>query len=158
MPLNLEILLALSVGPDSIFSTAIFIICCLVALIVLFIEKSTGSSALLEYDDEDDDDAVVVAVDVVIEVAVVVEEVEKEVGFAPNDEVKFVEILLEHLHMFIPDGLLFDFSEKASSITLSRVSWGREIYGTTPSFACCEVDSLLLILFVCIELFVVFVV
>jgi len=93
-------------------------ICCRVALIVRLIEKSTGSSTLVEYDV--DDGGVVV-------------EVEKEVGVTPNDEVKFVEILLEHLHMFMPVGLLFDFSEKASSITLSRVSWSREIYGTTPS-------------------------
>lgn len=48
-----------------------------------------------------------------------------------------VVILLELLHMFIPDGLSFDFSEKASSITLSRVSWSREMYGIVPSFVCC---------------------
>lgn len=128
MPFILEVPLALSVGPDNIFSTRLLIICCLVALIVLFIEKSTGSSTLVvEYDDDD-------------------VEVEKEVGFKPIDEVKFVEALLELLHMFIPDGLLFDFSEKASSITLSRVSWSREMYGTTPSLAC-EVGSLFVELF-----------
>ena len=126
MPFILEALLAISVGPDNIFSTRLLIICCLVALIVLFIEKSTGSSTLVEYDDD--------------------VEVEKEVELTPIDEVKFVEILLELLHMFIPDGLLFDFSEKASSITLSRVSWSREMYGTTPSFAC-EGGSLFVELF-----------
>lgn len=111
MPLILGKLLLFSDGPDNIFSTRLLIICCLVALIVLFIEKSTGSSILVECADVEDD--------------------ENEVGLVPIDVVKFVEVLLEHLHVLLPDGLLLDSSEKALSITLSRVSWSREMYGTT---------------------------
>lgn len=127
----------LPVGADNIFSTRLLIICCLVALIVRFIEKSTGSSTF----GEENDDAVEFVVGVVVAVDVVYEFKFTDIE---EGEVKLADIPLEHLHMFIPGGLLlFEFSEKASSITLSRVSWSREIYGTTPSLEC-GVESLTL--------------
>lgn len=88
----------------------------------------------MEYDDVVVDNDVVVVVDVVFEDEDVVEEVvvENELGLAPKDVVKF-EILLVYLHMFIPDVLLFDFSGRAFSMTLSSISWS--IYGTRSTFA-----------------------
>lgn len=95
-------------------------ICWLVVLIVLFIEKSTGSSAQLEVEYDDVTGGF------------------ERATLACED---CVLLLLEYLHMFktVPpppddDGLLFEFSEKASSITLSRVSWSNgEMYGTIAS-------------------------
>ena len=119
MPFDLEkLLVVLSFGSDNIFSTRLLIICCRDEMIVRFIEKSTGSSTLIGYavveaaDDDEEDDR------------------DRIGGLAPKVEVKFGVVLLEHLNVFVPDELLFESSEKALSITLSRVSWSREMYGT----------------------------
>ena len=57
-----------------------------------------------------------------------------------NDRVKPDVFLLENLHeLIIPGLLLLESSEKALSITLSRVSWSREIHGTIS--APCKLES-----------------
>lgn len=80
-------------------------------------------------------------------------EVVNEVEFTPSGDTGFAEILLELLHMFKPGGLLVDFSEKASSITLSRVSCSIEMCGTTVFLACGIVSLSERLLLVCLESF-----